>query len=189
VTRATSRPDPIGAFVRDLRRRTDAPGQVVRIVIAYKAATALLLLITALFLFRLIIDYEWGQRIRTLAIELDLHVDNRFISDALVKFGFLSKRSTTTLGVVSLLYALLEATEVTGLILRRRWAEYLVLLATLLFLPYEGFELWRALTILKLLVFIGNVAIGVYFIRAKSLFQDDVDEARITAAPVAHSER
>ena len=65
---------------------------------------------------------------------------------------------------------MLEVTEAVGLILRRRWAEYLVLLATIAFLPLEIDEMLRSPSALKALTLLINVAIVVYLVWRKQLF-------------------
>jgi uncharacterized membrane protein (DUF2068 family) len=161
----------------DVHERTEAPDGPVRLIIAYKAISAVLLLTVALLLLGIIVDHDWGERVRTLVVLTGMRSDNRFLRDTLLKAGLLGPRSTTALGVLSLLYAMLETTEVIGLLNRRRWAEYLVLIATLLFLPYEGLELFRHATISKLLIFVINVAIAVYLVKRKRLFQHPEDQA------------
>jgi uncharacterized membrane protein (DUF2068 family) len=155
----------------DLRLRTEAPDGVVRLIIAYKAISALVLLSVALLLLGIIVNHDFGQRVRTVVMVTGMRSDNHFLREGLLKLGVLGRGATTALGVLSLLYAALESTEVFGLLNRRRWAEYLVLLATVFFLPYEGLEIVRLVTISKLAIFIINVAIAVYLVKRKRLFQ------------------
>ncbi|MBC7644533.1 MAG: DUF2127 domain-containing protein [Thermoleophilia bacterium] len=67
-------------------------------------------------------------------------------------------------------YAFLEAAEAVGLWMHKLWAEYLTLIATALFLPYEIYELSKHLTIIKLIAFGLNAAIVIYLLFAKRLF-------------------
>ncbi len=67
-------------------------------------------------------------------------------------------------------YAVLEGTEAVGLWLARRWAEYLTFLATVVFVPYEVWELTKSVSALKVLTLVINVAIVVYLLLAKRLF-------------------
>lgn len=90
----------------------------------------------------------------------------RLFDQALARFG----THADPIAVGALLYGLLEATEAVGLLLRRRWAEYLVLLATVAFIPLEVDELLRGPTVLKGLTFAVNVAIAVYLVVRKRLF-------------------
>lgn len=67
-------------------------------------------------------------------------------------------------------YAALEGAEAVGLWYQKRWAEYLTFIATLLFIPYELYELARAISWFKLAAFVANLAIAVYLLLDKRLF-------------------
>jgi uncharacterized membrane protein (DUF2068 family) len=73
-------------------------------------------------------------------------------------------------GAVVAAYAALEGVEAIGLWLGRRWAEYLTFLATVVFVPYEIYELTKGATALKIITLVINVAIVVYLLVAKRLF-------------------
>jgi uncharacterized membrane protein (DUF2068 family) len=67
-------------------------------------------------------------------------------------------------------YAVLEGAEAVGLWYQKRWAEYLTFVATIAFIPYEIYELSRAVSPFKLVAFLVNVAIACYLLFAKRLF-------------------
>jgi uncharacterized membrane protein (DUF2068 family) len=73
-------------------------------------------------------------------------------------------------GLALAAYALLELVEAVGLWLGRRWAEYLTLVATSVFIPLEVYELARGVTAIKLIAFIVNIAVIAYLLFAKRLF-------------------
>jgi uncharacterized membrane protein (DUF2068 family) len=81
-------------------------------------------------------------------------------------------RSSTLYAVaaVAAAYAVLEGVEAVGLWYQRRWAEYLTFVVTILFLPYEIYELARAVSVFKVIAFLINIAIAVYLLYAKRLF-------------------
>jgi uncharacterized membrane protein (DUF2068 family) len=82
-----------------------------------------------------------------------------------------ARPGTLTLVAVGLFgYGALELVEGVGLWLARRWAEYLTVVATAVFLPYEVFELVRSVTATKVVAFLINVAAVVYLLLAKRLF-------------------
>jgi uncharacterized membrane protein (DUF2068 family) len=74
------------------------------------------------------------------------------------------------LGLLVTAYATLEAIEMIGLWFAKRWAEYLTFIATLVFIPYEVYEIIHKPTALKIVAFIINVAIAMYLLYAKRLF-------------------
>jgi uncharacterized membrane protein (DUF2068 family) len=61
-------------------------------------------------------------------------------------------------------YAALFTVEGVGLILGRVWAEYLVIVATSSFVPFEIYELARRFTAVRLGALIVNVAIVAYLV-------------------------
>ncbi len=91
-------------------------------------------------------------------------------------FGYLgrafkySPHRLVQLGLLLTAYAGLEACEMVGLWLGKRWAEYLTFLATTAFVPFEVYELTLGFSVLKLLTLVINLAIVVYLLVAKRLF-------------------
>jgi uncharacterized membrane protein (DUF2068 family) len=57
-----------------------------------------------------------------------------------------------------------------GLWLAKRWAEYLTLVATVILIPFEVYELTSSVSVLKLVTFVINVAIAAYLLWSKRLF-------------------
>ncbi len=74
------------------------------------------------------------------------------------------------IGFLLVAYATLEAVEMVGLWMAKRWAEYLTFVATLLFVPLEVYELVTAFGWLKLVTFFVNVAVVAYLALGKRLF-------------------
>src|SRR6478672_7056634 len=72
------------------------------------------------------------------------------------------------LGLVA--YGVLELVEGVGLWLAKRWGEYLTVIATAAFLPYEVSELFKSVTVTKVGAFVINVLAVVYLLLAKRLF-------------------
>ena len=79
-------------------------------------------------------------------------------------------RNLYLLGVAIAAYAALEGVEAIGLWLGRRWAEYLTFVATVVFVPYEIYELTKSVTTLKVLALVINLAIVAYLLISKRLF-------------------
>ena len=88
-------------------------------------------------------------------------------------FGRAFKYSPTHLRILAfvlLAFAALEATEMVGLWLNKRWAEYLTFVATTALVPYEIYELTNGLSVFKLIALIINLAVVLYLLLAKRLF-------------------
>ena len=97
-----------------------------------------------------------------------LHVDpgNRFIHAALARIFRVTPKQLRELSVGKFIYAGLFATEGIGLLARKHWAEYFVIVTTGLLIPLEVYELARHFTFVKLAVVAINVLI-VWYLAAR----------------------
>lgn len=86
----------------------------------------------------------------------------------LVLIGHFSHINVLAIGAVA--YAILEGTEGVGLAMRRRWAEYLTVIATGVLIPYEAFEVVRHVTLFKIGALLLNLAVVGYLAYRKRLF-------------------
>jgi uncharacterized membrane protein (DUF2068 family) len=92
----------------------------------------------------------------------------RLLLRLLVYVGAISHISVLAIGAI--IYATLEATEGVGLAFRRRWAEYLTVIATGILIPYELYEVVRHPTLFKVGALLLNVAVVGYLGYRKRLF-------------------
>lgn len=100
-----------------------------------------------------------------------LRVDpgNRFLHGILVRIFRVTPKQLRALSVGTFIYAGLFATEGMGLLLRKSWAEYFVIMTTGLLIPLEIYELVRHFTFVKVAVMAVNVLIVVYLaVRVRS---------------------
>jgi uncharacterized membrane protein (DUF2068 family) len=81
-----------------------------------------------------------------------------------------SVRNLYLAGLAVAAYALIEGADAVGLWLGKRWAEYLTFVATVVFVPYEIYELTKSVTALKIVTLIINLVIVGYLLVAKRLF-------------------
>lgn len=104
--------------------------------------------------------------------QLNLDVGHSLIIQILLKLlliiGNLS--NVTVLAIGAIVYALLEGTEGVGLAMRRRWAEYLTVIATGILIPYELYEVVRHPSLFKVGALLLNVAVVGYLAYRKRLF-------------------
>ncbi len=96
-----------------------------------------------------------------------LRVDpgNHYVHTVLSKALNVSPKQLKLISAGTFLYAAMFLTEGTGLLLRRRWAEYFTIISTALFIPLEVYELAKHVTAVKIIVTLLNVAIVVYLVR------------------------
>lgn len=89
---------------------------------------------------------------------------NRYLHAVLFRLTGIDDRRLREIEVGTFLYAALFATEGIGLVLRKRWAEYVTVVTTSLLLPVEVYEMVHRFRVAKLVVFLLNVAIVVYLV-------------------------
>ena len=76
----------------------------------------------------------------------------------------------TLLAISAMVYAALEGTEGIGLAMRRRWAEYLTVIATGILIPFEIYEVFHRPTLFKAGALLLNLAVVGYLGYRKRLF-------------------
>lgn len=89
---------------------------------------------------------------------------HEIVQRALAKLLALDERTIHRLGLASLIYAAVFATEGINLIRKKRWAEWLTIGVTASFVPLEGYELWRHPGVGKVVAIALNVAIVVFLV-------------------------
>lgn len=108
--------------------------------------------------------HNWGKTVTNIAHDFGLNPSSNGIEKIIHKLRAISSHRYAVFGIIALAYGALEATEAYGLWRRRRWAEYLTVLATsLLFIP-EIWEIANKPTPLKLGALLVNIAVVAYLI-------------------------
>lgn len=88
--------------------------------------------------------------------------DNRYVRRLLVRLSLFDEKTLRELSIGTFVYASLFLTEGTGLLLRKRWAEYFTIIVTFSFIPLEIYELARRATLARGIVLLLNVAVVIY---------------------------
>jgi uncharacterized membrane protein (DUF2068 family) len=108
--------------------------------------------------------HNWGKTVANFARDLGLNPKSNGIERIIHRLHAISSHRYAVFGIIALAYGVLEAVEGYGLWRRRRWAEYLTVLATsLLFIP-EIWEIAKRATPLKVGALLVNIAIVSYLI-------------------------
>lgn len=107
---------------------------------------------------------DWGHTINVVARQLGFDPSRNGVQKLIDKVEAISPTKYFFFGAVAVGYGILEGVEGYGLWRRRRWAEYLTVIATcLLFIP-EIDELAKRVTALKVAALIVNVVIVGYLV-------------------------
>jgi uncharacterized membrane protein (DUF2068 family) len=95
---------------------------------------------------------------------IDLHFDpeNKFVNLVLDKVSMIDAHRLKQISIAIFCYAGLDFIEGTGLVLEKTWAEYLTLILTASFLPWEFYEILHRPTWVKAVLTLVNVLVVVY---------------------------
>jgi uncharacterized membrane protein (DUF2068 family) len=96
--------------------------------------------------------------------QLRVDPDNEFVGTVLSKLELVHSKELKELSALGAGYAALFLTEGTGLLFRKRWAEWLTIIATSSLMPLEVFELFKQFTAVRLFALLINAAVVVYLI-------------------------
>lgn len=137
----------------------------VRIIAGFKLAQGIILGLIGAGLLLLITRDPDTQVAHWLAA-LQIDTDNDLVHRLLSRLDSISPVKFQRLSIGAFIYAGLLMTEGTGLLLRKRWAEFLTIFVTGSFLPFELLEVARHFTLAPLVLLIANGAIVWYLVRA-----------------------
>jgi len=96
--------------------------------------------------------------------QLRIDPDNEFIGTVLSKLELVHSKELKELSALGTAYAALFLTEGTGLLFRKRWAEWLTIIATSSLMPIEAYELFKQFTAVRLFALIINAVVVLYLI-------------------------
>jgi uncharacterized membrane protein (DUF2068 family) len=106
-----------------------------------------------------------GDLLTQLADYLRFNPESRFVYFVLDKASLIDDRLLMRIGEVGFVYAGLDLLEGIGLYLEKTWAEYLTLLITASFLPWEMFEVFRRLTAIRVGLLVVNALVFFYLFK------------------------
>jgi uncharacterized membrane protein (DUF2068 family) len=169
---ARKRPGYFARLLAELNRIGGEHDAFIKVIIVERIVKSLVLIALAI---GLLVAGEkglltsWAQSAQD---ELNLEVGNGFIEQILLKVMVLvgNLPHTTVLAIGAIAYALLEGTEGVGLAMRRRWAEYLTVLATGALIPFEAYEVIQHATLFRVGALLLNLAVVGYLAYRKRLF-------------------
>lgn len=113
-----------------------------------------------------------------LALELRFDPEGRFVNIIIDKVALLNDHRLRQISAAIFAYAAVDIIEGVGLLLEKTWAEYLTLIITASFLPWELFEIVRHVTWIKIVLTIVNVAVVLYLVFYLKSRQQERDALR-----------
>ena len=137
---------------------------ILRLIAVYKLAKTLTFLALGVGLLHLL-HHNVAEVLRIYVLDpMHFDPDSRFVHSAIDWASKVTPHSLRLASYGAFIAAAFFATEGTGLYLRKRWAEYFVVIVTSSLLPLEGYEIWHKVTLAKILLTAGNLMILGYLI-------------------------
>jgi uncharacterized membrane protein (DUF2068 family) len=136
---------------------------MLALIAVFRLAKALVLVAVALGALRLL-DHEAAARVQEWLAALPFVARHPAVERVASRVTGASHARLEIAAAVALAYATLFTVEAVGLWLQRVWAEYLTIVATTSFVPFEVYELTRRLTPVRLGALVVNVGIVGYLV-------------------------
>ncbi len=104
------------------------------------------------------------DEVMRLALKFKFDPESRFVSLLLDKVDLIDAHRLRQISVATFAYSALALTEGVGLLMEKVWAEYLTLILTASFLPWELYELARRPDWVRLSLLLINLAVLWYLV-------------------------
>jgi len=134
------------------------------LIAAYKALQALLFVAIGVGALHML-HRDIADDLASLADHLRFNPESRFVNFILDKASLLNDPVLRRIGAVAFSYAAVGLVEGIGLYLEKAWGEYLTLLITASFLPWEIFEVFRRLTWMRVSLIAINLLVLLYLLK------------------------
>ncbi len=134
------------------------------LIAVYKMLQALLFVAVGVGALHLL-HKDIGDVLSQVAAALRFNPESRFVNLVLDEAALLNDPLLKRIGLVAFSYAGISLAESIGLYLEKAWAEYLTLVITASFLPWEVIEIFRRATSIRVGLLTVNVLVFFYLLR------------------------
>lgn len=134
------------------------------LIALYKFVQALLIAAIGFGAFRML-HKDFGDVLAQIVAALRFNPESRLVNFVLEKAEVVNDPLLRRIGVVAFSYAVLNVAEGVGLYLEKLWGEYLTLIITASFLPWEIFEVFRRLTWVRVSLLTVNTLVLIYLLK------------------------
>ncbi|HUI92437.1 MAG TPA: DUF2127 domain-containing protein [Chitinivibrionales bacterium] len=111
-----------------------------------------------------LLDKDIADLFMVLITKLHIDAENRFVQDIFMRLDLIDNRLLKEISASAFFMAGMFFTEGAGLLFQRRWAEYMAVFETGLFIPFELYEMvWHG-TVTKVILLGINIAVVVYLV-------------------------
>lgn len=134
------------------------------LIAAYKVLQAALFALIALGA-RHLLHKDAGDELAALADHFRFNPESRLVNFVLDRASLINDPLLVRIGLVAFSYSAISLIEGIGLYFEKAWAEYLTLLITASFLPWEIFEIFRKVTLARVSLLAANLLVFFYLLQ------------------------
>ena len=138
---------------------------LLRLIALFKLVKSVLFFAAGIGVLHLF-NKDVGDKLEHLLGHFHVDPENHYARELIEQVGKMTNTNLKLVGlsVISFFYAALFGTEGAGLFLRKRWAEWFVVIVTGSLLPLEIYEIIHKITALKIGLTVLNLLILAYLI-------------------------
>lgn len=134
------------------------------LIASYKTLQAVLFVLIG-FGARHLLHKDVGDELANIADHLRFNPESRLVNIVLDRASLLNDLVLRRIGILAFAYSAISYVEGIGLYFERVWAEYLTLLITASFLPWETIEIFRRQTVFRFSLLAVNLLVFFYLLQ------------------------
>ena len=150
------------------------------LIAVYKLLLALFFVSVGVGALRLV-GKDVGDILSRIASDLRFNPEGRIVNFLLDRASILDDHMLHRISFAAFCYAAIGIAEAIGLYLEKAWGEYLTIVITASFLPWEIVEIVRRQTLPRVSLLVVNVAVLVYL--SKLVWERQHGSKRVVVAP------
>jgi uncharacterized membrane protein (DUF2068 family) len=112
-----------------------------------------------------LVHKDLGDMLLRFANHMRFNPESRFVNFVLDRASIVTDNLLRRFSFALFAYAAVGLTEGIGLYLEKAWAEYMTLLITASFLPWEIFEVFRRITLMRSSLLVVNFMVLLYLLK------------------------
>jgi uncharacterized membrane protein (DUF2068 family) len=149
------------------------------LIASYKTLQAILFALIGLGA-RHLLHKDVGDELALLADHLRFNPESRLVNTILDRASLLNDPILRRIGILAFSYSAVSYIEGIGLYFERVWAEYLTLIITASFLPWEIIEIFHRQTVFRFSLLAANLLVFLYllqFVMMKARHKEEEKES------------
>ncbi len=158
-------------FITDLNKQEKKKvDRILKVIIGELLVKGVFLWILSVSFFP-VFSHGTVRFLHILANRSHLLSNARFVTNLFVKIDEAPQRRFLIISIFLLIWGTTDLIEAVGIWQKRRWAEYMTVAGTVIFIPIEMYSIFTHFTAEKIFISLFNIFLVIYIIRSRKLFQ------------------